>query len=244
MRRRGPRVVSRRHRRHPASPPDTAVRPPDAAGAPARSPGAFHVALAVIRNAVGPIGILFLGWSAANVVVLYFADTMVGIWAVFAAVGFKFSNADPRQGVLASLDGAATGVGVGLFLAAVVAVPLGIPVVMVLGASGLGWREVAADPSLRTGIGLIAAIGLLNAVRHVFALADGLAGDVLVKRTFAILMTRWVLVLLAFYLVAGLLGRFGLYLIVLIYAAASVWAELAPDRFARLIPDRRPAGSA
>jgi hypothetical protein len=168
---------------------------------------------------------------------------MVGIWAVFAAVGFKFSNADPRQGLWTSLDGAVTGIGVGLFLAAFVAVPLGIPLVMFFGASGLRWREVAADPALRTGIGVIASIGLLTAVRHVFALADGQAGDVLVKRTFAILMTRWVLVLMAFYLVAGFLGRFGLYLIVLVYGAASAWSELAPDRFAQLIPDRRAYGS-
>ena len=205
---------------------------------------AIRIALVVTRNAVGLAGLLLFGWSAATLVVLYFADTMVGIWAVFAAVGFKFSNADPRQGLWTSLDGAVTGIGVGLFLAAFVAVPLGIPLVMFLGASGLRWREIAADPALRTGIAVIASIGLLTSVRHVFALADGQAGDALVKRTFAILMTRWVLVLMAFYLVAGLLGRFGLYLIVLVYGAASAWSELAPDRFAQLIPDRRPSGSA
>ena len=235
--------MSRRQRGHPVSPPGAGAGPPAATIAPTRPPGTFHIALAVIRNAVGPIGTLFLGWSAATLVVLYFADTMVGMWAVFAAVGFKFSNADPRQGFLASLDGAATGVGVGLLLAAVVAVPLGMPLVIFFGAAGMDWRQVAADPALRSGIGVIAAIGLLSAVRHVFALADGQAGDVLVKRAFAILMTRWVLVLMAFYLVAGLLGRFGLYLIVLVYGAASAWSELAPDRFAQLIPDRRPAGS-
>ena len=205
---------------------------------------AIRIALVVTRNAVGLTGLLLFGWSAATLVVLYFADTMVGVWAVFAAVGFKFSNADPRQGLWTSLDGAVTGIGVGLFLAAFVAVPLGIPLVMFLGASGLRWREIVADPALRTGTAVIASIGLLTSVRHVFALADGQAGDALVKRTFAILMTRWVLVLMAFYLVAGLLGRFGLYLIVLVYGAASAWSELAPDRFAQLIPDRRPSGSA
>jgi len=236
--------VSRRHPGRPASPPGAAARPPALSAPPARPPSVVHIALTVTRNAVGPVGILFLGWSAANMVILYFADTMVGIWAVFAAVGFKFSNADPRQGWRAALEGALTGITVSLLLAAFTAVPLGIPVVMFLGASGLGWRQVAADSGLRSGIGVIAGIGLLTAVRHVLALADGQAGDALVKRTFAILMTRWALVLMAFYLLVGLLGRFGLYVIVLIYAGASVWSELAPDRFARLIPDRRPAGSA
>jgi len=234
--------VSRRHRGNPGTTQKVAARPSDAAHAPAPPPSAVHVALAIIRNAVGLIGVLFLGWSAATLVVLYFADTIVGMWAVFAAVGFKFSNADPRQGFWASLDGTLTGFVVGLFLAAVVAVPLGMPLVIFFGASGQSWRQIASDPGLRTGIGVIASIGLLGAVRHVFTLADGQAGDALVKRTFAILMTRWILVLMLIYLLAVLLGRFGLYLIVLVYAAASVWSELAPDRFAQLIPDRRSPG--
>jgi hypothetical protein len=43
------------------------------------------------------------------------------------------------------------------------------------------------------------------------------------------------------YTAVGLLGRFALYLVVLVYAAASTWSELEPERFARLIPDRRPS---
>jgi hypothetical protein len=35
----------------------------------------------------------------------------------------------------------------------------------------------------------------------------------------------------------------GLYVVVVAYAAASVWSELAPDRFSRLFPDRRPPDS-
>lgn len=219
------------------------ARPSEADNAPARPPSALHLALVVVRNAVGLVGILFLGWSAATLVVLYFADTIVGMWAVFAAVGFKFSNADPRQGFWTVLQGALTGIAVGLFLAAFVSVPLGMPLLIFFGASGLSWRQLAADPALRTGIGVIAAIGLLGAVRHVFALADGQAGEALVKRTFAILMTRWVLVLMLIYFVVDLLGRLGLYVIALAYSAASVWSEVAPDRFAHLFPDRRPSGS-
>ena len=87
---------------------------------------------------------------------------------------------------------------------------------------------------------MVALTGLVGAVRHVFALAEGRAGDASVKQVFAILVTRWVLVLIAIYNLGFILGRFGLYAIVLAYAAASVWSELEPERFARLIPDRRP----
>ena len=40
-----------------------------------------------------------------------------------------------------------------------------------------------------------------------------------------------------------LLGRFGLYVVVLAYTAASIWSEVDPERFARLFPDRRAAGA-
>jgi hypothetical protein len=118
-------------------------------------------------------------------------------------------------------------------------VPLGVPLVFLLGSSGAVWRQVWADPTLTAGIGVVALTGLVGAVRHVFALAEGRAGDAIVKQAFAIHMTRWVLVLVAIYALGGLLGRLGLYVVVAVYAAASAWSELAPDRFARLVPDRR-----
>lgn len=63
------------------------------------------------------------------------------------------------------------------------------------------------------------------------------------SQAFAILMTRWVLVLAAIYTLGSIVGRLGLYIVVLVYAVASGWSELEPDRFARLIPDRRPPDS-
>lgn len=229
-----------RARRDGLGPEALLPRPPgsDAPVSPAER--LWRALLAVTRNAVGVVGVLFLGWAAPTLVVLYFADTLAGMWAVFAAVGFKLSNADPRQGGGAVLEGALTASAVGLFLVAVVAVPLGIPVVMLLGASSVTWRQLGADPTLATGVGVVALTGLVGAVRHVFALAEGRAGDASVKQVFAILVTRWVLVLIAIYNLGFILGRFGLYAIVLAYAAASVWSELEPERFARLIPDRRP----
>jgi hypothetical protein len=205
---------------------------------------AWRLGLVTARNAVGLVGILFFDWSPAALVVLYFADTLAGMWAVFAAVGFKLSNADPRAGVWTLVEGVLSGVAVAVTLAATIAVPLGIPLVFVLGSAGAVWRQVWADPTLTAGIGLVALTGLVGAVRHVVALAEGGAGDATVKQAFAILMTRWVLVLVAIYSLGIALGRFGLYVVVVAYAVASAWSELAPERFARLIPDRRAPGAA
>ena len=57
---------------------------------------------------------------------------------------------------------------------------------MLLGASGVTWRQLTTDPTLATGIGVVALTGLVGAVRHVFALAEGRAGDAAVKQAFAI----------------------------------------------------------
>ena len=198
--------------------------------------------LVVSRNAIGLAGLVFFGWSAASLTVLYFVDTLAGMGACFAAVGFKLSNADPRRGVGTVVEGALTGLGVAAFLVAVVAIPLGMPLVVLLGPRG-AWREVQADPTLAGGIALIALSGLVTAVRHVFALAAGRAGEASVKQAFAILMTRWALVLIAIYTLGVPLGRFGLVVVVLAYAGASAWSELEPERFANLFPDRRPSES-
>jgi hypothetical protein len=40
----------------------------------------WRALLAVTRNAVGVVGVLFLGWAAPTLVVLYFADTLAGMW--------------------------------------------------------------------------------------------------------------------------------------------------------------------
>ena len=100
-----------------------------------------------------------------------------------------------------------------------------------------------ADPTLAGGIGVIALGGLVGAIRHVLALAEGRSGEATVKQAFALLMTRWVLVLVAIYAVGVPLGRFGLAFVVLAYAAASAWSELQPERFANLIPGSPPVRS-
>jgi hypothetical protein len=112
----------------------------------------WRLGLVAARNAVGLVGILFFGWAPAALVVLYFADTLAGMWAVFAAVGFKLSNVDPRAG-FRTLVGVLSGVAVAVALVAIVAVPLGIPLVFVLGSSGAVWHQVWADPTLTPGSG-------------------------------------------------------------------------------------------
>ena len=200
---------------------------------------AFRLVLVVARNAVGLVGLLFFGWSAASLTVLYFADTLAGMWACFAAVGFKVSNADPRRGFWTLVEGVLSGVAVAMAVVAIVAVPLGMPLVLLLGPSQ-AWKEAQADRTLAWAIGLIALSGLVSAIRArprprrgAGRGGDRQAGvrdpdDSVVSRPGGDLQPRHPA------------GRLGLVIVVLAYAAASVWSELQPERFANLIPDRRP----
>lgn len=200
---------------------------------------AIRLVLALVRNGVGIVGALVFGWSVSTLILLYFADTLAGMWAVFAAAGYRFSNADPRLGVWSVVEGAVSASLVAAFLIVVIAVPLGVPVIILFGASSIDGRQLGADPTLSTGILVVALIAIVGAVRHVFTLAEGAAGDALVKRTFAILMTRWVLVLMAIYSLIGIAGRAALYVVVAAYGVAGAWSELDPERFTRLFPERR-----
>lgn len=99
------------------------ARPVEAAlSAPER---VWRLVLVTARNAVGLVGLLFFGWSAASLALLYFADTLAGMGALFAALGFKLSNADPRRGFWTLVEGVLSGLAVAVVLVAFIAVPLG-----------------------------------------------------------------------------------------------------------------------
>ncbi len=56
----------------------------------AAPPTPIDLANAVARNIVPLVGILFLGWSAPSVLLLYFADTMLAMGVIFAGLARHF----------------------------------------------------------------------------------------------------------------------------------------------------------
>jgi hypothetical protein len=199
----------------------------------------WRLALVVARNGVAVVGAVALGWSAPALLLLYFADTVARMGAVFTAAMFRLTGADAAEGFGDTLHGFLGALALGAFLAAVVAVPLAMPLVLVLGSSG-AWRAALADASLRPGLLVVGLAALVATGRHWWAMTRGQAGEARVRRDFAIVFTRWVLVLVATYTGLGLLGGYAPYVLVAVYAAGSAWSELDPDRFANLVPDGRP----
>lgn len=211
-------------------------------GTPPAAPAWWRIGHVAGRNTVAVVGVLFLGWSASNLLVLYFADFVAGLWAVLTAVTVRLSGADVADSAADTLHGLATALVAGLFLAALVAVPFGLPLVFVLGPRSWSLRGALADPSFAWGLLLVALGGLVEAGRHCLEMRRGEAGERGVKQASAVLITRWLFVMLAVYAGAALLGRAAPYALVVVYAVASAWSELEPGRFAGLFPDRRPGG--
>jgi len=189
------------------------------------------------------VGLLFLGWSARDVLILYFIDTLAGCWACLAAVAAWISGSHRLEGVVSGVYSLLSAMGLALVIVPFLAVPLAIPVVFTAGVSSskADWLALWTSPSFQLAMAVIVLTAVVTTVRHLLALADGERGEASVKQAFAILFTRWVLVMMATFWVVGFLGRYGAYLLVVVYSAASAWSELQPERFANLFPDRRPS---
>jgi hypothetical protein len=148
----------------------------------------------------------------------------------------KFAPPVVDDGWAARLNGEAGLIAGGAFLAACFAVPLGIPVIFMLGGRfDLG--AMIADPSLQAGLAwqtvaaLWSYVGLWRALRH--ATPDELR----LKRRFSLTFLRWLaLVIVAYMGVGFVFGRHSALAFVAIYIAISIWAEVAPNRFLRAMP--------
>jgi hypothetical protein len=194
------------------------------------------VAQVIARNIVPLAGIVFLGWNAQNVLIVYFADTMLTLAVLFAGVLRHVAPPIEDDGWAARANGEVGMIGGGAFLMLVIAVPLGVPLLFMLGGQ-FDWRAVLEDSSLQVGLvwQCIAAfwsyLDLYRALRH--ATPDQLR----LKRRFALVFLRWIaLVIVANLGVGFVLGHHSALFFVAIYVGVSIWAEIAPDRFLRVMP--------
>ena len=192
-------------------------------------------AQAIARHLVPVAGILFLGWKAGNVLLLYFADTLFACSVVAAGVLRHFHPPPEGEGWASRVNAEAGALIGGLFVGAILALPLGVPLAFMLG-DGFAWRAALADPELRAGV-LWQAIAAWWSYAELYrALLHSTPDQLRLKRRFALLFLRWMAVVI----VAGtglgaLFGSWGALVFVALYAVLSIWVEIAPDRFLRLM---------
>jgi hypothetical protein len=199
-------------------------------------PTPLDLANAVARNVVPLAGIVFLGWSAPTVLLLYFVDTLLAMLVIFAGLMRHFLPPG-EDGWAARVNAEAGYVGGALLIAAFMAIPLGTPLLILFAASGVTWHEVVADPMFRSGLALQAIAAFWSGRALYRALRTHAPEDLRLKRRFALVFLRWVLAMMATYLgLSFLFGRFASLLIVALYMGATIVIEVAPDAFLRAMP--------
>lgn len=196
---------------------------------------AVALAQIIARNVTPLVGILFFQWSASNVLVLYFLDTLLSMAVIFAGLAKSFSP-PVRDGVAARINAEAGYVLAALLICAFMAVPLGIPVGIALAVSGFSFRIALADHSLRVGLLVQCAMALWSYITLYRALNTHSPSELKLKQRFGLVLMRWVMVLVVCYAGLGFLGSAGVFILVATYIAASIFAEIAPDRFLRGTP--------
>lgn len=191
----------------------------------------------VIRNIVPVAGIVLFHWSAPNILILYFVDSMLSIAVLAAGLMRSFFPPPVDEGWAARVNAEVGYVGGGLLVVAAIAIPLGVPLIFMVAESEFSWRTLLSDPSFCSGL-VLQAIAAFWSCRSLYeALRTHTPEQLHVKRQFAFLMLRWVAVLMTMYMGLPLmLGRFAPLFFVAVYVAVSIWIEIAPERFLRAMP--------
>ncbi len=192
---------------------------------------------AVARNIVPLAGIVLLGWSAPTVLVLYFVDTLLAMAVMFAGLARHFLPPPTREGWAARANAEVGYVGAALLIAAMFAIPLGVPLIFVFAGSNADWKVLLADPQLRAGL-MLQAIAAFWSGRDLYrALRVHTPDELRLKRRFALVFLRWMALLMFVYLGIGFFfGPYGALFYVAVYIAATIVTEIAPDRFLKAMP--------
>lgn len=201
---------------------------------------AVVVAQIVGRNAVPLVGILLSGWSATNVILLYFWDTLLSFGVVFAGVAQSMSTAKDDATPGAAPSQVQT-LGAAVLLCAVFAIPLGLPIGIVVASSGFSFGGALRDRSLWIGILVQCAFAGWSYSGLYRALRTHTPQELRLKQRFGLILMRWVAVLaVCFFLLQFGTGKVVLVLLVATYVVASIVAEIAPDQLLRGTPADEP----
>lgn len=199
-----------------------------------------HAGTVAARALVPLAGVLFLHWSAANLLIVYFADTLAAFFAVSVLAAGRLSGGEAPGGP-AWYQRAVTGARLassGAMVTLIVGlVPFGFLVFMLL-LQDFVWQFAVHDRDLWIGVAaqFCAAVTLL--LREYGRIEAAVDADRIIRARFGLVFMRWVIVCMAFFAAAELLqpqrggagaAIFG-FALVLAYAAATIAMELQPQR--------------
>ena len=229
--------LSRRKRKQPQPPaPDI-----DAAEIPReetlpQSPLDRKVKIAevVIRNMIGVIGVLFLGWPAQTLIVLYFFDTIAAMMSIFAALMFSWLD-KPDSSFFDRLYNLASSLALAALLAVFIAIPIGMPVYILAMISSWSFKQALNEPGFVLGVLGILGMALLGTLYWSMRIdVEGQRGERALKREFTLVFGRWFFMIFAVYTPLVIFVTLAPVILVIVYAIVSVYTELYPERFEKI----------
>jgi hypothetical protein len=210
---------------------DPSVLPPD----PTRRIDPIPV---IAANATAIVGMIALGWSPQSLLALYAVDTALALcvmgWLVMEHVTEK--NAKDR-----GFGRAVKQVASSLLLGAILSLVLVAPVLFVFAGGEWARSQPWRDATFQGAVALQIVGSIVALVRTHLMLAAQKDGEPWLAREFRFLVARWGTVLLVvFFGVASFLGDWlGSMVLVLVYAGASVWYTLFPEKAHELFHGRK-----
>jgi hypothetical protein len=186
------------------------------------------VASLIARNLVPVGGVIFLGWSASNLLVLYFVDTALALAAILLLLVAHVTGLGGKP--LAGIVGWVKAVFWTLVAAILIALPLSVPVLILL--AQFDWSPLAAfaDRGFIAGLVLQTLTSIYGFIQMQQVFGSRAEAEAILKPRTIFVFARWfALVVAAILLPATVFGpRIGGALVLLVYAGASVWFELFP----------------
>lgn len=193
-----------------------------------RSPDALAALIAV--NVTPLAGIVFLGWLPSAVLVSYFVDTFVGYGVVGLMVMVHVTGDDEAGPIAGWKRWTKAFLGLAI-LGAIFVVPIAFPVWIAL-ADDAQARALLTDTTFLLALAVQVLMSMLAAARLHRALQATHDDERILAPRMLFLTARWAAVFVTVMTgLPGLFGpRFGALILVAVYAGASVYFELFPER--------------
>lgn len=198
-----------------------------------RSPESLASLIAV--NVTPVLGIVLLGWSPAGVLISYFVDTFVGFCVVMTLMMIHLTG-DEHDTPIEGWKRWAKLVAALVFLASLLLLPLALPLLIMLGPATIT-ETLFESQAFRLGLLVQTLMSVLASIRVHRQLAATHDDDRILSARFLFLCARWILVFAATATgFVGLFGpRWGAFVLIAIYAVASIWFELFPEHAMKFV---------
>jgi Family of unknown function (DUF6498) len=199
----------------------------------------LQIASLIGRNLVPVAGVLFLGWSAPDLLVLYFLDTVLSISTVLLLIAVYLTGIGSLKRTRpfgGGVDWVRAG-GISVLGGVLIGLPFGVPLYILL--DDFHWSPVAAfaNRSFLYGLAFQAFISGVDCIRGYRALAGRDDVNQLLLHRTCFVFARWGVVLVA--AMTGLPGaigpKIGGIVVLLVYAGATVYFEIFPNRAVALL---------